>query len=95
MHQHQDVNCPHCDKPIGIDAVSELLGQSRFSFTIKPEPGNMLSAKAVGGCIENLGELMDASAEAFGAKSLTVVEGMDYAEDGTITVKFLITRTRD
>lgn len=92
MHKHEDVNCPHCYKPIGMAAVSALMDQSRFSFVMKPKDGELLGADTVGGCIQNLGELMDAGAEAYGAKSRTVVEGIEYAEDGTITVNFLITR---
>lgn len=87
-----DADCPHCHKPLGIEAVSRLMGESRFSFTMQPQPGEFLSAETVGGCIENLGKLMDASGEALGVKSRTVVEGMSYAEDGKITVNFLITR---
>jgi hypothetical protein len=87
-----DANCPHCHKPLGIEAVSKLMKASRFSFTMKPQPGEFLAAATVGGCIESLGELMDASGEAMGVKSRTIVDGMSYGEDGTIKVEFLITR---
>ena len=84
--------CPHCQKPLGIEAVSKLMSESRFSFTMQPKEGELLSAGTVGGCIEDIAKLMDASAKDFGAKSRTVVEAISSEPDGTIKVDFLITR---
>jgi hypothetical protein len=86
------VACPHCSKQLGVEAVSKLMDESRFSFTMKPQEGEFLSAKSVGGIIENLGAMMDETGKAMGVKSHTVVESVAYEEGGTIKVNFLITR---
>lgn len=92
MTVNQDCNCPHCGKPLGIEAVTKIMRKSRMSLNLKPEPGSFLSTRAVGGSIEQMGTLLDAVGKDLGVKSHTIVEGISTSEDGTIKVDLLITR---
>lgn len=82
--------CPHCSEPINIKTLAALANDARFAFIIKPAPGQLMSAKAVGGTIAQMSKLYDAIAKDLGQKVHLLIEKIATDDDGTIRVGFLI-----
>lgn len=84
--------CPQCGAKLGFEFVSQFADKSRVSFTITPNPGELLSTKSVGGSIEALGGLFGAVGKELGVKTATLIERITTAEDGTIKVDLVLAR---
>lgn len=83
--------CPHCGKDIGLEMVARLKSQSRMSFTFHPHPGELMSARTIGGSLENLEKLLVAVGRELGVKTQVLVEGVS-SIDGSITIDLLLAR---
>lgn len=83
--------CPHCSKPLGLELVSNFSGLSRMSFVLSPQPGEFMTARTVGGALENLDKLHAAIAKEMGHKVTTTVHNVT-CESGKITFELAIAR---
>lgn len=91
MADPADIKCPKCGEPLGLKLTARLMNESRMSFVLKPHPGELLSARNVGGIIEQMEKLLVAIGKEMGAKTAVLVEGIT-SEEGAITVNLLLTR---
>lgn len=83
--------CPHCGEKLNVEISSKLMESSRMSFAIRPNKGELLSARNVGGAIEQMDKLLAAIGREMGVKTAVLVEGMNFNE-GAVTVELLVTR---
>lgn len=76
--------CPHCQQESEITARAYLPATTRLAFRLTPKPGELMSAKAVGGSLKGLYDLNRAIGKDVGANCTTLVESVEM-NDGEIT----------
>ena len=86
-----NICCPKCGEKLSFAVTSQLMNESRMSFEISPNPGELLSARNVGGCIENLDKLLTSIGKDMGAKTTVLIENVSSTE-GKIKVDLLLAR---
>jgi hypothetical protein len=91
MATPDNICCPHCGEALGFQITSRLMDSSRLSFAIHPNKGELLSARNVGGAIEQMEKLLVACGKDLGVKTAVLVEGINFNE-GSVTVDLLVTR---
>jgi hypothetical protein len=84
--------CPHCKAELSQEFVTHMLDESKFSFTITPNPGSLMMADMVGGVLTNLDKLMAVSGKSVGIETKTLIERIDTDENGAIIIRFIATR---
>ncbi len=91
MSDTTTLRCPHCAQEIGGQAVSRLMDNSRMSFSITPQEGELLTARNVGSAIEQMDRLLTAIGKDMGVKTVVGVECVSF-EKGAITINLLLAR---
>lgn len=86
------ITCPKCGTPLGFNVVAKLKEESRLQFKLSPAPNEMLSAKNVGGAIEQMATLLKSCARDQKVTVEVLVDRIETNEDGEITVGMLIAR---
>jgi len=87
--------CPHCHEPLTFETVVEIKNQSRIKFSISPNPGELMTAKTIGGSLTNLESLLKEIGRGLKAPTEIMVEKIDTDEAGTIVFHLLIARYHD
>lgn len=83
--------CPKCGEHLSFEVTSELMDRSRMTFKISPNKGELLSARNVGGAIEQMDKLLVSIGKDMGAKTAVLIEGITTTE-GSVEVNLLVTR---
>jgi hypothetical protein len=86
-----NVKCPHCGEPLGFQMTTKLMSDSRMSFVIHPNEGELLSARTVGDSISSMEKLLVAVGKDLGVKTNVLVEGLQWT-DGAVKVDMLVAR---
>jgi hypothetical protein len=84
--------CLKCGAPQNAEMVARLAERSEMTFTLKPMPGEFMSAKSVGGSMEGVAELLRLSGKAVNVPTEVLVKSILTDEDGTIRITMLICR---
>lgn len=87
----EDICCPKCGEKLSAEVMSKAMDSSRMSFTIAPHPGELLSAKNVGGAIANMDELLAEIGKSMGVHTTVNIESIS-SENGAIKVNMLLAR---
>lgn len=87
----EGIKCPHCGEPIGFQMTTKLMSDSRMSFVIHPNKGELLSARTVGDSISNMEKLLAAVGKELGVKTNVLVEGLEWT-DGSVKIDFIVAR---
>ena len=85
------ISCPHCNEPLGLNIVNRLTAQSRVKFAISPKDGQLLSAKTVGGTLEQMEKLLVSMGKDMGVRTSVSVESVE-CDKGAVTFNLLIGR---
>lgn len=86
------VNCSQCGHEMSFETVAEAMDESRMSFTVTPQPGNLISASTIGGTVTQMDKMLRTITRDLGAKTVTLVERVVTEDDGTIRFDLLIAR---
>lgn len=85
------IKCPKCGEQMGLSMVSKLLDTSRMSFSISPHEGELLSARNVGGALEQMEHLLVSIGKDMGVRTSVLLEGMS-SENGSVTFNLILGR---
>lgn len=88
----ENIKCPKCGEPLGLNLTAKLMNESRMAFVVKPADGELLTARNIGGAIEQMDRLLVAIGKDMGAKTAVLVESVT-SEQGAVTVNLLLTRS--
>lgn len=91
MASRPDIACPHCGEKLAFEVAAKAMDSSKMSFTITPHDGELLSAKTVGGSIENVSKLLVSVGKAMDANVHVLVNGLHY-NAGSVTIDLLVAR---
>lgn len=83
--------CPHCGEPLSFQVTTQLMSDSRMSFVLHPNKGELLSARTVGDSITNMEKLLVAVGKDLGVKTTVLVEGLQWT-DGSVKVDMIVAR---
>lgn len=86
------VSCPHCGEDLGLEVVTQVKDKSRLVLSIAPKDGELLAAEHVGGMLTQMHKLLAAVSRSLGARSATMLERIDTADDGTLRFHLLVAR---
>src|SRR3990167_207613 len=86
------LKCHKCGEKIRADLVSGVAEQSLMKFRISPHPGEFISARTVGGVIENLDKLLTAVGKDLGVKTQVLVKNVS-SKKGEIIFDILVARS--
>lgn len=87
----EGVKCPSCGEPIGFKLTTKLMSDSRMSFVIHPNKGELLSARTVGDSISNMEKLLIAVGKDLGVKTQVLIEGLEWT-DGSVKIDMIVAR---
>lgn len=88
----EPLKCPHCNGDLGLEVTAKLKAESQMVFRFSPHPGELMTAKNVGGAIEDFGNLLKACGRDAGVPTEVLVERIETSETGEISVHVLIAR---
>lgn len=91
MALHDNICCPHCGEKLSVEVASKMMDSSRVRFVLHPNKDELLSARTVGGSIEQMEKLLVACGKEAGVRTAVLVEGISF-DDGSVTVSLLVTR---
>jgi hypothetical protein len=83
--------CPKCGEPLSFQMTTQLMSDSRMSFVIHPNKGELLSARTVGDSISSMEKLLVAVGKDLGVKTNVMVEGLEWT-DGSVKIDMIIAR---
>ena len=86
------IPCPHCGQPLGLNIVAKLKEESKLCFRLEPAPGEAFSAQNIGRAIESMSDILKACAREQKVPVEILVERIDTADTGEISVHFLVAR---
>lgn len=81
--------CPQCGHKANLELSAVLPSESKVSIVVQPLPDQMMSAKAIGGVLENFHKLQAAVARQIGVKCDTLIEHVSM-ENGAIRFDFRV-----
>ena len=79
-----DVACPKCNEVMQIDIAGAVGKDQKFSYRVYPELGSMMQAKAIGGQLTAMDNLMRACAVQDGGKVRTYIDRIETHDDGSL-----------
>lgn len=83
--------CPKCGEPLSFQMTTKLMSDSRMSFVIHPNKGELLSARTVGDSITNMEKILVAVGKELGVKTNVMVEGLEWT-DGSVKIDMIVAR---
>lgn len=87
----EPTKCPNCGHSLSYEVMTKIMDDSRVSFSLHPHEGELLSAKTVGGALENIEGLFVSVGKELGAKTSCLVEDIQF-DRGSVTIKLLLAR---
>jgi hypothetical protein len=79
-----EICCPACGHKANINLTAYLPRETKLAFRLTPKPGELMSAKAIGGSLKALYDLNRSIGKDMGANCTTLVENVEM-KDGEIT----------
>lgn len=89
------VDCPNCGTPVHFEVFSKAAPQSHVVFRFKPGKNEMFTAAQLGRSIAAAGDLLKSVGRAQKISTEVLVERIETAECGEISVHLLIARWND
>ena len=86
------VKCPKCQEPISADVVAHVANRSVVKWKLSPAPGELLDAKAVGGTLGEMRDLLRSCGESAGIPTEVLLQACRTTEDGAMEFDLLIVR---
>jgi hypothetical protein len=74
--------CPKCGEPFSLQMVAKASDECRMRFSLNSDDGHLLSAKTIGGCLEQVFKLNAAVGKDVGYNCITLVEKIEPQENG-------------
>ena len=84
------VNCPTCEAPVQIDIAAAVGRDQKFSYRVYPERDGMMQAKAIGGQLVAMDDLMRACAREDGGKVRTYIDRITTHVDGSLEFSLIV-----
>lgn len=86
-----EAKCPKCGEPLSFQMTTKLMSDSRMSFVIHPNKGELLSARTVGDSISNMEKILVSVGKELGVKTNVMVEGLEWT-DGSVKIDMIVAR---